>query len=419
MAVGNHRPEAANPLISGQKDYGIHSGIDCSLGEEPEVEDVGSERESLLIYLSEMSRIELLGGREREEFQHFEELKMAVVGAIQKYSRLYQKLNRHGRANYISKEMFNERRIIDYDNLAGLVNSLYAFSEQCSQNGGRNGLGHLGIRKGELFGLKDSVEGLHSDVVQKRNYLAEANLRLVLKSANYYVKHRGFILGHMTKNDLVQYGNIGLIRAVERFNYKMGYKFSSYAVWWIEQAVCRAIDGETNLISIPHHLLNSKKKVSMAEKKVAGNGNEPTVERLAKAARLSERKVRTVLSLPQNPLSLEMEIGNDGEDLSLMDIIKDECNRDPANGISESETEEFVKELLKGLGAYHEDALRLRYGLGLEESGEGRFDELTLEAVGSHFGVTRERIRQIEKKEIIKLKNMLKKRGMTSMNDII
>lgn len=419
MTWGGHRPAALTPPVSDKEDYGIHSGIDCSLREEPETEDAGSERESLLIYLSEMSRISLLGNREREEFRHFEELKMAVVGAIQKYSRLYQKLNRNGRANYISKEMFNERHIIDYDDLAALVNSLHAFSEQCSQNGGRNGLGHLGIRKGKLFELKDSVEGFYSDVVQKRNYLAEANLRLVLNSANYYVKHRGFILGHMAKNDLVQYGNIGLLRAVEKFNYKMGYKFSSYAVWWIEQAVCRAIDTETNLISIPHHLLNSKKKIDKAEKKIAGNGKEPTVKRLARAARLSERKVRTILSLPQNPLSLEMEIGNDGEDLTLMDIIRDEHSPHPVDKISESETEEFVKELLKGLGAYHEDALRLRCGIGLEETGEGRFDDPTLEKVGSRFGVTRERIRQIQKKEIRNLRKMLKRQRIKRMEDIL
>ena len=261
-----------------------------------------------------------------------------------------------------------------------------------------------GISVAEIKEINRRVSIGEAKSRRAKKEMIEANLRLVISIAKKYT-NRG-----LQFLDLIQEGNIGLMKAVDKFEYRRGYKFSTYATWWIRQAITRSIADQARTIRIPVHMIETINKLNRINRQILQEtGQEPTAETLAKHIELSEDKIRKVMKIAKEPISMQTPLGQD-EDSSLGDFIEDTNTESPAEFANNSGLREAAREILSSLTPREAKVLRMRFGIDMNT-------DHTLEEVGKQFDVTRERIRQIEAKALRKLRHPTRAQKLHSFID--
>ncbi|RJQ44679.1 MAG: sigma-70 family RNA polymerase sigma factor [Nitrospiraceae bacterium] len=251
--------------------------------------------------------------------------------------------------------------------------------------------GEVGIRIEELLAKWERISKAQAYVLEAKNELITRNLRLVVNIAKNYVG-RGLPL-----LDLIQEGNIGLMKAVDKFKYEKGFKFSTYATWWIRQAITRALIDQTKTIRVPVHMMEFYNRVTKASRELTQElGREPTDEEIAKRLSVPTKKVEEVFRAIQDPIALQTPVGD--EDTELEDFIGDKNSPSPYTDAESKEISGYIKKVLGTLTPKEEKVIRMRFGIGVDR-------DHTLEEVGRHLTITRERVRQIEAKALRKLKH--------------
>ena len=247
--------------------------------------------------------------------------------------------------------------------------------------------------------MREYLDGLQKESKIAKDLLTEANLRLVVSVAKKHIGHGISLL------DLIQEGNIGLIRATEKFNPHKGFKFSTYATWWIRQSITRSIADQARTIRVPVHMIETINKLTRITRRLTQEyGRNPTAEEIGEQLGLSAKRVREIIKISQLPISLELPMGEDAESY-IADFIPDNNAIQPLDGASKQLLKDEIQEVLSTLTPREQRVLRLRFGL---EDGRSR----TLEEVGLEFKVTRERVRQIEAKALRKLRHPSRSRRL-------
>ena len=262
----------------------------------------------------------------------------------------------------------------------------------------------VGLNVREIKEINRNMSMGETKMRRAKKDMVEANLRLVISIAKKYT-NRG-----LQFLDLIQEGNIGLMKAVDKFEYRRGYKFSTYATWWIRQAITRSIADQARTIRIPVHMIETINKLNRVSRQMMQDmGREPTPEELSKELDMPEDKVRKVLKIAKEPISTETPIGDD-EDSSLGDFIEDTVIESPLQNATEDSLHFATDDVLGSLTAREAKVLRMRFGIGMNT-------DHTLEEVGKQFDVTRERIRQIEAKALRKLRHPSRSSHLKSFLD--
>ncbi|HIQ49062.1 MAG TPA: RNA polymerase sigma factor RpoD [Aquifex aeolicus] len=355
-------------------------------------------------YLYAHARMNKIIKEMKIKYAKFERVTEEIIKLFKEYSRKKKDLNArvrklktlHKDIDYFASNYLNDKKIqktiqakgIPFEKVATLVNEYISLRKEVERLQNLIGI----FPEEEIPKVMKIIEQGRKKVVQAKQIMIQSNLRLVVSIAKKYV-NRGL---HFL--DLIQEGNIGLMKAVDKYDYRKGYKFSTYATWWIRQAITRAIADQARTIRIPVHMIETINKIIKASKKLfQENGREPTPEEIAEYLDIPVEKVRKVMKFSQEPISLETPIGDD-EDTFLKDFIEDKSIPNPEEQVTRKLLREQLEKVLQTLSEKEREILMYRYGLV-----DGT--EYTLEQVGKMFNVTRERIRQIENKALRKLRH--------------